>query len=288
MKFCLLFVFSLICNGIHAQVNDIYPDTYINFFTNYSIYNPSFFSEAKDLEVYTNYKSRMAPFNSVATLSLTGAIYIKDKQQNNRQLIRGHLYNEREGSYIQQPRAWIDYAYKVKINEDFNASFGISVGLNQFNVSAPSSTANGNSTAPDVSIGTLLSYKKLKLGGTFKQLLNSKIQPLGATLRYKSFFIVHGTYKHRFVNRNELDIHVLMNIYNSKNIHHSTALLYTFYKSVTFGMMYKHIYGISGIIQYTVSLQNFDVLFSIAYQTPISSKSMYVVPAMQLDFGLLK
>jgi hypothetical protein len=121
-----------------------------------------------------------------------------------------------------------------------------------------------------------------------KQLLNAKIQPLGATLRYKSFLMIQSSYQYVFANRSDLQFHLLSSIYSLDNIHYTLGAIYTFHESISFGMLYKHLYGISGIIQYTVSAPRFDVLFSMAYQTPIQSSAQNVVPAMQLDFGLIK
>lgn len=269
---------------LKAQTVEVYPDAMLNFYNNLSHFNPSYFSYSNKWDGQIQYKSRLAPFNSISTISLTGARYFKVANYS-AQVVRLQIYNEREGSYIQRPRVWVDYAYRLQLAKDVYLGLGIGIGFVQFNINAPSSTATGSGTALDVSTGTSFQFKQHQLGVGVLQLLNNQIQPINGRLWYKRYitFYAQGFFKIRFKDALHYSLlyRQLTPYIPDLNIH----TRYTIEEKVSLGATFKYKSGLAFMAQFIVPVDIGKVSFSFAYLTPIGYQSSSLAQIMELGLS---
>ncbi|MFN8415541.1 MAG: type IX secretion system membrane protein PorP/SprF [Cytophagaceae bacterium] len=269
---------------LQAQTVELYPDMMLNYYNNLSHFNPSYFSYSNKWDGWIQYKSRLAPLNAVSTVSLTGARYFK---VNNyvAQVVRLQIYNEREGSYIQRPRVWLDYAYRIQFSKEVYLSLGLGMGFVQFNINAPSSTATGSATAPDISTGTSFQYKNHQIGLGVLQLLNNQIQPINGRLWFKRYITCYaqGFFKVRFKDAIHYSILYRQQTpyFSDINIHSR----YTLDEKVSIGATYKYKIGVAFMTQFSIPASFGKVHFAFSYMTPLGYQSSSLAQIMELGLG---
>jgi hypothetical protein len=222
--------------------------------------------------------------NTVATISLTGARYFKVNNYT-AQVVRLQIYNEREGSYIQRPRVWLDYAYRLKLAKDVYLALGLGAGFVQFNITAPSSTATGSGTALDISTGTSFQYKNHQIGLGVLQLLNNQIQPINGRLWFKRYVTCYaqGFLKIRF--KDAIHYSILFRqqtpYFSDVNIHSR----YTLDEKLSIGATFKYKIGVAFMTQFIVPASFGRVYFTFAYLTPMGYQSSSLAQIMELGLG---
>jgi len=284
MRIYLLYSFLFLYVSVTAQVTDIFPENYTTFFNNTSIVNPGFVPEDSKGEFFSMYKQRTGPFQKIASYSLTCSKVFRNEHQT-AHLARFFLFNDKEGPYINKPRAYINYAYAVPLAEETILSAGLAVGFTQVYFSAPSATASGNSTMPDGSAGITFKRKNFFTGVSSLQVFNAESNPIKSEVKLRRHY--------NFIIRQEKDLSPLVKIRGNAiyqviptNVNLYTLALEGNYNDLlSIGMAYKNREGLSvtGVVE--LYLGEDKLLLGFAYNSGILGKLNFGFNSVELNFA---
>jgi hypothetical protein len=259
-----------ICEG---QSNDFYPDLFGAYFNNMSLISPAYFPKDCKTDITLSYKSRTGAFSKVSTFAFAVSRVLQYQKKNN-QLLRIYFYNQKDGPYISYPRGYFNYGYSMSLFKDVKIAAGFALGFAQTSFSAPTATANGNSTSPDGSIGMSFRYKNnLEIGVASCQIFNSVVSPVVAPITYKRYFNFYANYETILSPFLTLSTYVLWRntpgVMNDMNI---SALL-NYNKGVfSFGGSYRYDKGLSFFVSTKLNFGTEAILLSFVYNTPFLTK----------------
>lgn len=282
---CLLLLGLLANLPVFGQSNTaVYPDQFGAYFNNMYLVSPAYVPLDTKMNLNAAYKTRTGALNKIATFNFAFTRVLNYSKPNNH-VARIYFYNEKDGPYIHRTRAYANYAYKLKLGNELYLSSGIAIGFAQTAFTAPSSTANGNSIAPDASIGLSVNYKKLEAGFAVNQLLNSVVNPVVAPIEYSRYYNSYIQYTFMispFVNIKSGMLWRALPTYNDDiNIF---AMLE--YKDVfSLGSCYNYNKNFSFIVSTNIHVGKESILLSFIYNTPFFTKLPAWTDSMELNGG---
>jgi len=254
-----------------GQSTAVYPDIFGAYFNNMALVSPAYVPRDVKMNLSLSYKTRTGALNKISTLNFAFTRVFNVNKANNH-MLRLYFYNEKDGPYIHRPRAYANYAYKIKLAEDTYVSTGLAFGFAQTAFTAPSSTANGNSLSPDGSLGITFSYKKLDVGFAACQMFNSVVNPVIAPITYKRYFNSYINYTFRLSNFANLKSGFL---WRSLPTYQDDICLFGMleYKElISFGGCYNYNKSLSFVLSTNVRVGKESVFISLVYNTPFFSK----------------
>lgn len=171
------YIFTFVCiygfyaNKAVSQENTYYPNFFSNTQFHGNQFGPTYIPNEGKAEFSVGYKSLVGAFHNVANYYFSAAKVFRNEDQT-AHLARINFTNDKDGPYIASPRILANYAYKIRINSNAFLTAGLSFGVAGITFAAPSSTQS-DVYVPDGSIGLSFKWKKLTIGGSSMQILNS-------------------------------------------------------------------------------------------------------------------
>lgn len=158
---------------VFAQNTQQYPDFVRGWQQTEALINPGAFTlDSSYASVYALQKIRTGPLKKIGfKTALAELKAIKNQGVHSFRVI---LYSETEGPFISRPRWYGNYAYQMRLSNDFNVGLGVAYGYVQNRFEAPTAL-NGNNTVSDGAIGLKVKYKELEFGASVLQLFNNAI-----------------------------------------------------------------------------------------------------------------
>jgi len=181
IKFSLVLVLSLYAITVSAQQQN----RFTQFMWNEYAINPAYTGALAYSPVQLTYRKQWQGFNgSPETFTFGGHTALNAKMG-----LGAMVFKDNMGGAITQTGIMVNYAYRVRLNNQSNLSFGLSGIINQFafdNTKINALNANDpsfqggvqKSTAPDAMFGILYTNKKLNIGFSSSQLVQSKLKNL--------------------------------------------------------------------------------------------------------------
>jgi hypothetical protein len=284
MRSVVLFFLILIPFLAQGQQNILYPDAFGVNINNLSLINSWYVPDNGKFDFTGAYKYRTGPFSKIATYSATAAV-ISRKDNNRVQAARVIFFNQKEGPYIEKPRAYINYIYQIPLNEQTSLSAGVTLGFAGVFFSAPSSTAAGSVFLPDGSLGLGLKRKKFSAGISSFQIFNSKGSPLTGRIILKRYY-------HLFLS-GEKDLSpdwifkgfLLWGLMPSQTDRKEASISFTFKDALSVGSAFRYKQGLSFFSSFQTNAGKNVLLLSFGYNTSFFASSSYLQNSMELLVG---
>jgi len=281
---CLILFTMLINLPVFGQNNAVYPDQFGAYFNNMYLVSPAYVPADTKMNLNAAYKTGTGALNNISTFNFAFTRVLNNTKPNNH-VARLYFYNEKDGPYIHRTRAYANYAYKIKLGDEIFLSSGIAIGFAQTAFTAPSSTANGNSIAPDAAIGLSLNCKKLEAGFAVNQLLNSVVNPVVAPIEYKRYYNSYIQYTFTlspFVNLKSGMLWRSLPAY-SDDVNIFGMLEYK--DILSLGSSYKYNKSFSFIVSTKFHIGKESILLSFIYNTPFFTKLPAWTDSVELNGG---
>jgi hypothetical protein len=243
---------------------------FAGFFNHQPLFNPAFQQDTGKVIFSASIKSRMDAFKNIATYyaSIDRSIM---NDRNAGHTFRLFFFNEKEGPYIEKPRAYFNYAFRVSLAKETYLSSGAAIGLSQVAFSAPSASAVGTSTMPDASVGLYFKRRNFTTGISTMQLLNSESSPASVLVKL-------GRYYNFFINQEKqlgyswiFRAAVLYRLLPSSFDNLDAALLLTFKETMTVGVSGRYRYGTSFFFSLNINTGNSILNLNFVYNSPFLS-----------------
>ncbi len=284
MRICLFTIFFFLYLTVKAQVTDVFPESYTTYFNNTAIVNPGFVQEDSKAEFFSMYRQRTGAFQKIASYSVTCSKVFR-KENNAAHLARVFFSNDKEGPYIDKPRAYFNYAYVIPLAEETSLSAGLAAGFTQVYFSAPSATASGNSTMPDGAIGITFRRKSFFSGISSQQVFNAESNPLKANVKLRRFY--------NFLLSQEKDLSPSLKLRGNfmyqllpSNADLFNLVLEGSYNDIfRLGGAYKSREGLALIGSVEANLGDDKIFICFAYNTGVLSKLKYGFNSIEINFG---
>lgn len=284
MRLLLAHCLILMVFPVLGQQNDTYPDLYSAYFNNLALVNPAFVPEEGRVELLATYKNRTGPFRKIATYSFTGGRFFR-KENESVHAARIIFWNEREGPYIQKPRAYANYAYQLPLSEKISLSAGLAVGFAQVAFSAPSATGTGSAILPDGALGLMLKGKKLSVGVSSLQVFDSGAEAIQATVRLRRHYNLFLSAEKNLSPALAIKGYVLGRYLPSANHNADVALEFAIKEAFSFGCSAKYRQGLAFFASFNINTGKDRLLLNFAYNSPLLSKNNTLLNSMEVTLG---
>lgn len=267
-----------------GQTVNLYPESYASYFYNFALINPAHVSREGKAEFVGGFKQRTGPFRKVSTYSVTAEKVFRNENEA-AHTMRLVFFNEREGPYIQRPRASFNYAYMLPVYDDTYLMAGASFGFAQVSFTAPTATGAGSSVFPDANLGLILRRKALSAGVASFQVLNAESSPVAGNLRLNRYY----TY---FISA-ELDVSpdlklTTYSLYRALSEYpddFDIAAMATVRELFSFGSIARINRGLSFLISVQPDSGDNKPLFSFLYNSPFMSQTPQWFNSFELVIG---
>ena len=281
---CLLLFIILLNLPVSGQNNAVYPDQFGAYFNNMYLISPAYVPADTKMNLNFAYKTRTGALNKIATFNFAFTRVFNNTKSNNH-LVRLYFYNEKDGPYIHRTRVYANYAYKIKLGDELFLSSGIAIGFAQTAFTAPSSTGNGNSIAPDASIGLSVNYKKLEAGLSVNQLLNSIVNPVVASIEYERYYNSYIQYIFKLSPFINLKSGMLWRYLPSYRDDINIFGMLDYKDFISVGSCYNYNKSFSFIVSTKLHVGTESILLSFIYNTPFFTKLPAWTDSVELNGG---
>lgn len=254
-----------------SQHAAVYPDIFGAYFNNMALISPAYVPEEVKMNLSLSYKTRTGALNKISTLNFAFTRVFNVSKPNNH-VLRLYFYNEKDGPYIHKPRAYANYAYKIKLAENTYVSTGIALGFAQTGFTAPSATANGNSISPDGSLGITFTHKKLNIGFATCQMFNSAVNPVVAPITYKRYFNSYIHYDFRLSPFVMLKSGFLWRALPTMQDDLCLFGMFEYKQLISLGSCYNYSKSLSFVLSANLRVGKESVFLSFVYNTPFFTK----------------
>jgi hypothetical protein len=281
---CILLVLLVQHMTVLGQNTAIYPDQFGAYFNNMYLVSPAYIPLETKMDINLAYKTGTGALNKISTFNVAFTRVLNYTKPNNH-VARVYFYNEKDGPYIHRSRAYANYAYKIKLGEKLFLSSGVAIGFAQTAFTAPSSTGNGNSLAPDAAVGVSMNYKKFEAGVAINQLLNSTINPVAAPIKY-------GRYINSYI-QNTFTVSPFVNIKCGALWRHLPSYtddisifgILEYKDIISIGSSYKYNKSLSFIVTTKINIGTERIFLSFIYNAPFFSKLPAWTDSAELNGG---
>lgn len=264
-----------------GQYAGYFPDLYNGYFYNMPLANPSYIADTGKIDLMFSHKLMTGPYKEISTSSfIAGRNFAHN---NTRQSLRLILGNEQEGEYINTPKAFLNYAYSLKLNSDLFMYSGVSLGTTGVYFSAPS--ASSSFYLPDGSVGFGLKYKSTLLGVAPFQVFNAS---RNAFLQ-KRYYHFNASSSYPLSYQWQLKLYALWRSLPQLRDEYRMALLASYTNRLDFGFAAKNNSGLSfvGTFLLPLSAEHNDILVSAVYNTYRFSKEKILPNSLEISVGLV-
>ncbi len=276
-------VISVCCfSPLMGQNNLLYPEMFAGFFNHQPLINPSFQQDTGRIAVAASLKSRMGVFKSIATYYASlDRNFITRK--NTGHTLRVLFYNEKEGPYIEKPRGYIGYAYRLHLSRQTVFAAGVSAGFAQIAFTAPSATATGTTTLPDASIGVFLKRKQLKAGVSSMQFFNNSSTASNFSVQLGRYYNFFAAAEKELGYRWKLNAYLFYSLLPAYKDHGDLALLVSYKNIFSFGTSARYRQGMSFFAGLNINTGGSIVVVNFAYSTPFLAGSTSLNNSFELS-----
>lgn len=243
--------------------------------------NPSNVPTDAKVEVGLTYKFSTGPIKDLSTLAFSGA-KIWGQENTSTHVGRVSAFNEQEGPYINYPKAYLNYAYRLRIAENTSLSAGTALGGAGIYFSAPSATTS--LFLPDGSLGLGLQHRKVSLGASSMQMFNSTVAPLLATIRFTRYYQLHAEAEKELGIDWLFKASVLWRILPKVKDDFIGSLSFEYLETLRFGAAYRKNAGLALFGAVYLHGESNNVMISFTYNSPFFSN----LPRLQnsMEIGL--
>ena len=274
-------VFIFFALDVYGQSSFYYPNSFNAYFLNFSQITPAYFPDEGKIELTSGYKSLTGPFRKISSYHFTAARIFK--RNENSHLARLQFYNEKEGTYISNPRAYANYGYLVSINDNVKLISGVSLGFAGLYYSAPNTTQS-SFNVPDGSLGLSLKTPWIEIGASAYQIFNSSFKPLSSSITLERYYNLYSNVKKEWPSNWFVKAYGLYRIlrFVEPDIILSGSIGYT--KNIEAGMSVKYNSGISFFGVFSPAIGEDRLKLLINYNSPLFG----LVPKYQsnIEIGL--
>lgn len=281
MKGSAIALFLFLSIGSLAQTADYYPDFPSTYFYHLALANPGHVPIDTKLDLSLTYKFSTGPIKDLSTLAFSGAkVWGHDKRSTHVGRFSG--INEQEGPYIQYPRAYLQYAYRLQLEEHTSLSAGVALGMVGIFFSAPSATTS--IFLPDGSLGLTFRHRRITLGGSSMQLLQSKAAPLLASIRFSRYYQLHAEAEKELGIDWSCKASLLWRLLPRVKDDMIGTVAFEYAETLRLGTAYRHQVGLAFFGAAYVHTGDSRLLFSFTYNSPFFAN----VPRLQqsMEIGM--
>ncbi|WP_299247883.1 type IX secretion system membrane protein PorP/SprF [uncultured Cytophaga sp.] len=281
---CILFALFLQNIPVLGQNTAVYPDQFGAYFNNMYLVSPAYVPLDTKMDINVAYKTGTGALNKIATFNVAFTRVLNYTKPKNH-IARVYFYNQKDGPYIHRTRAYANYAYKIKIGKETFLSSGIAFGFAQTAFTAPSSSGNGNSLAPDAALGVSLNHKKNEAGISINQLLNSTINPVIAPIKYERY--INSYIQNTFTVSPFVSIKcgALWRYLPSYTDDVSFFGMLQYKDVISIGSSYKYNKSLSFIVTTNIHIGTERIFISFVYNTPFFTKLPAWTDSVELNGG---
>ncbi len=186
---------------------------------------------------------------------------------------------EKEGHYLRRNRAYVLYAYHLKLSESFKLSAGTSLGMANFVAATNDFNGGGSATAPDGNVGIWLRSDRFYFGIGHHQIFQGKLRPIWETTLLKRYWSL--TTGKTFVLGPWLDFKLaaLARIVAERKPDLDLNASMVIQQVLLAGAVYRHQKGLAFVIGLEkIKINNSIIKGSLSYQIPLFA---YAVPNIQ-------
>lgn len=186
--FISLLTFALIGQNRVSQ----YPVQISQIQNNEVINNPSLINQKSkfDVSVFSKIYTGLYQNNNLSLFKASTRITpSKSKRYHN---LGTYLYYDKEGSFLNRYRGYLQYAYTIKLNEIWNSSFGVAVGVASYKIGNDAYVGGGQANTFDATIGISFWNNNTTLGISALQLPQGKLQPINEISLLKRYFTLNA------------------------------------------------------------------------------------------------
>jgi len=270
--FCGIFYASSLALG---QANGYYPDILSTYFFQMANANPGYIPKEGIADFNAGYKFRTGAFKDIATFSFSGARFFRTENENTHTL-RILINNEQQGPFINTPRAYLNYAYELKVGEESFLYAGTAVGLAGIYYSV---------MLPDGSLGLGIRYKSISLGLSSYQLLNSEASPMLARFRLARYYQSNFEAEKEYGNDWKLKGYALYRLFpeTTDELNVGGSALYS--EAFIFGAMYRNLFGLGWFAGFYIDSGKDKLILSFTYNSPVLSRVPGLQNSMEIGLG---
>jgi type IX secretion system PorP/SprF family membrane protein len=281
---CIYTITLFLSPALRGQTNAVYPDQSTAYFNNMYLINPASIPTDVKMNLSLLYKTKTGALSNITTFSFSFARILNYSKPNNH-LIRIYFFNEKDGPYIQRPRASLNYAYKLAISDKLSLSSGVSLGFVQTIFTAPSATGNGNATSPDAAIGIAFLHKKFDVGFSINQILNASVNPVAAQIQYTRYYNTYLNYTFKLSHTLKLKSGMLWNYLPTYPDNINLYGMLEIKEIFSFGSCYRYNKNLSFIVSTNFFIMRESILLSFIYNTPLSTTLPNWTDSIELNGG---
>lgn len=265
-----------------AQTSNYYPDFISSYFYNMSLANPSYVPADVKADFALNYKFSTGAIKDISTTSFSGA-YVWGQENTSSHLARVQVHNEQEGPYINYPRTYLNYAYRLNTGEYTQLSAGVCLGGMGIFFSAPSATTS--IFQPDASLGLGFRYKTLSLGASSFQIFNAAVEPLLATIRFARYYQGNVEWEKELGLDWKSKMYVLWRLLPEVQDDALFTLSVVYKESFTLGALYRKQVGMAFFTSLQLNSEGNPLLLSFTYNSPFVSPNPRFQNSMELGLA---
>lgn len=265
-----------------AQTSNYYPDFISSYFCNLSLANPSYMPTDARADFALNYKFSTGAVKDISTTAFSGA-YVWGQEHTSSHLARIQVHNEQEGPYINYPRTYLNYAYRLTTGEYTQLSAGLCLGGAGIFFSAPSATTS--IYLPDASLGLGFQYKTLTLGISSFQVFNSTVEPLLATIRFARYYQGNMEWEKELGLEWKSKLYVLWRLLPEVQDDALFTLSVVYQDMLTLGTLYRKQVGMAFFSSLRLNSDGNPLLLSFTYNSPFVSPNSRFQNSMELGLA---
>lgn len=267
MQFILVIIVLFLGFDLKGQSNAIYPDNFSTYFNTLYLTDPSFVANSGNFTIGFSDKAKRIS-SDISTIGFHVEKIFRQKN-NSAHLIRGIAWNEKEGPYIAYPRFYVNYARKISLGKYTALTAGVAFGFSGINFSTPSSSSSAK--VPDGGIGLGFQFKKINMGVSSMQILNSTARALSLPVVLRRYYNLHLEANVNIKEKLEGRLYALYRHYTTMKEQYSLGLGLMYAKVAETGVMYQYNRGTTffGGVQFFPELN--PVYISFAYNTGLLS-----------------
>lgn len=268
--------------AIYGQSNAAYPDLMSVYWYNMASVSPGYVPDTGTFEAALSYKFRQGQLNKVSTLSFAAAKILRT--EHNTHVLRVTMFNERQGPYITSPKAYMNYAYELRLRPEMRLYAGVSLGVSSIYFSAP--TFSNSFYLPDGAFGLGLKYRQASVGVSTLQMLNATTSSMVHEYRLGRYYNLHGTVKKELNHHTQWNLLALWRILPTTRNDASLATYLTFHDKISFGAVLGYKAGMSFFSTVNVNTEQNKLVLSFGYNAaPVFSALPSWQNSMEINLG---
>jgi hypothetical protein len=193
-KQVMIYLTLLLPLSANAQ-SGIIPLSLLKFRDNYTFDNPAaaVLTEFAELKIIHSSYTNLA--GNVGLNYLEANFTAHSKSKNNVHIPGLLVHSEYDTDILKRTRLYLRYSWNTNISKHTKLSAGIQAGFFNYSVRASSSSNGISAFAPDANIGLWLQGKRMNLGISSAQILNSEVKPISTIYSLNRYLNFVADYK---------------------------------------------------------------------------------------------